>query len=205
MSFLCGNIRNSIGKWAELMQEPSINLLSVLLIIGSAQYLFLASTLPLIRKANIRPNLILSALSLVASLALLDGFLYEANYYVRYRHLIGVVWPGYFMYWPLLYFYVRELTSPKRIEFSWRQYFHFLPALVSVLLFMPFYSMSTDEKVVDWALLYITPERMSLSKLNVLYGVPLLFGPQKIVYFILSYRLVMDYNSRIKVTIQQNS
>ena len=128
----------------------------------------------------------------------MDGFMYEANYYVRYRHLIGVVWPCYFMYWPLLYFYVRELTSPKRIEFSIRQYLHFLPALVSVLLFMPFYSMSTNEKVVDWALLYITPERMSLSKLNVLYGLPLLFGPQKIVYFILSYRLVMNYNSRIK-------
>lgn len=186
------------GKWVELMQEPSITLSSVLLLIGSAQYLFLASTLPLIRKANIRPNLILSALSLVGALALMDGFLYEANYYVRYRHLIGVVWPFYFMYWPLLYFYVRELTLPKRIEFSMRQYLHFLPALVSVLLFMPFYSMSTNEKVVDWALLYITPERMSLSKLNVLYGVPLLFGPQKIVYFILSYRLVRDYNSRIK-------
>ena len=190
--------RHLSGKWVELMQEPSINLLSVLLIIGSAQYLFLASTLLLIRKGNIRANIFLSALSLVGSLALLDGFMYEANYYVRYRHLIGVVWPGYFMYWPLLYFYVRELTSPKRIEFSLRQYLHFLPALVSVLLFMPFYSMSTNEKVVDWALLYITPERMSLSKLNVLYGVPLLFGPQKIVYFILSYRLVMDYNSRIK-------
>ena len=180
------------------MQEPSINLLSILLVIGSAQYLFLASALPLIRKANIRPNLILSALSLVASLALMDGFLYEAHYYVRYRNLIGVVWPFYFMYWPLLYFYVRELTSPKRIEFSWRQYLHFLPALLSVLLFMPFYSMSANDKVVDWALLYITPERMSLSKLNVLYGVPLLFGPQKIVYFLLSYRLVMKYNSRIK-------
>lgn len=180
------------------MQEPSINLLSVLLLIGSAQYLFLASMLLLIRKGNIRANRILSALSLVGSLALLDGFMYEATYYVRYRHLIGVVWPGYFIYWPLLYFYVRELTSPKQIVFSWRQYLHFLPALVSVLLFMPFYGMSANEKIVDWARLNISLERMSLSKLNVLYGVPLLFVPQKIVYFILSYRSVMNYNSRIK-------
>ena len=124
--------------------------------------------------------------------------MYEANYYVRYRHLIGVVWPGYFIYWPLLYFYVRELTSPKRIVFSRRQYLHLLPALASVLLFMPFYSMGANEKMVDWARLTISLERMSLSKLNVLYGVPLLFVPQKIVYFILSYRLVTDYNSRIK-------
>ena len=186
------------GKWVKLVQEPSINFLSVLLLIGSAQYLFLASALLLIRKGNIRANLILSALSLVGALALLDGFLYEANYYVRYRHLIGVVWPFYFIYWPLLYFYVRELTSPKQIVFSWRQYLHFLPAFVSVLLFMPFYGMSANEKVVDWARLNISLERMSLSKLNVLYAVPLLFVPQKIVYFILSYRSVMDYNSRIK-------
>ena len=52
--------------------------------------------------------------------------------------------------------------------------------------------MSTNEKVVDWALLYITPERMSLSKLNVLYGLPLLFGPQKIVYFILGINLDLN-------------
>jgi AraC-like DNA-binding protein len=186
------------GKWVKLVQEPSINLLSVLLLIGSAQYLFLAAALLSIRKRNSRANLFLSALSLVGALALLDGFLYEANYYVRYRHLIGVVWPFYFMYWPLLYFYVRELTSPKRIAFSRRQYLHFLPAVVSVLLFMPFYSMAANEKMVDWARLNLSPERLSLSKLNVLYAVPLLFVPQKIVYFLLSYRLVTDYNSRIK-------
>lgn len=180
------------------MQEPSINLLSVLLIIGCAQYLFLAFTLLLIRKGNIRANLLLSAVSFIGSLALFDGFMYEANYYVRYRHLIGVVWPGYFIYWPLLFFYVRELTSPKRFVFSWRQYLHFLPAIVSVLLFIPFYSMGANEKLVDWARLNISLERMSLSKLNALYGVPLLFVPQKIVYFILSYRLVTAYNARIK-------
>ncbi len=180
------------------MQEPSINILSVLLIIGSAQYLFLASTLLMLRKGNIRPNLILSVLALVGALALLDGFMYEAGYYVRYRHLIGVVWPAYFTYWPLLYFYVRELTSPKPIVFSFRQYLHFLPAVVSVLLFAPFYSMSTNEKMVSWAHLNITLERMSLSKLHVMYGVPFLFVPQKIVYFILSYRLVMDYDARIR-------
>ncbi len=152
----------------------------------------------LIRKGNIQANLFLSALSLVGSLALLDGFMNEANYYARYRHLIGVVWPCYFIYWPLLYFYVRELTSLKRIVFSWRQYLHFLPALVSILLFLPFYSMNANEKIADWARLTIAPEHISLFKLNVLYGVPLLFVPQKIVYFILSFRLLTDYNSRIK-------
>jgi AraC-like DNA-binding protein len=180
------------------VQEPSINLLSVLLIIGSAQYLFLASMLLVMRKGSIRANLFLSALSFVGALALVDGFMSEANYYARYRHLIGVVWPCYFMYWPLLYFYIRELTSLKRIVFSWRQYLHFLPALASILLFMPLYSMSANEKIADWARLTIAPEHISLLKHNVLYGVPLLFVPQKIVYFILSFRLLTDYNSRIK-------
>lgn len=198
MSLLPASIRLLSVRWVKLVQEPSINVLSVLLLIGSAQFLFLASTLLLIQKGNLRANLFLSALSLVGSLALLDSFLYEANYYVRYRHLIGVVWPSYFIYWPLLYFYIRELTSPKRSVFSWRQYLHFFPALVSVFLFMPFYSMGASEKIVDWARLTLSLERMSLSKLNVLYGVPLLFVPQKIVYFILSYRLVTDYNARIK-------
>jgi AraC-like DNA-binding protein len=180
------------------VQGPSIHLLSVLLLIGSAQYLFLASTLFFIHKGNIRANLFLSAVCLVGALALLDGFLYEANYYVRYRNLIGVVWPCYFVYWPLLYFYVRELTSPTRIVFSRTQYLHFLPALAAVLLFMPFYRMGANEKIADWASLTISLEHLSPSNLNVLYAVPLLFVPQKIVYFLLSYRLLTEYNSRIK-------
>lgn len=186
------------GKRIKLVQEPSINLLSVLQLIGCAHYLFLASALLLIRKGNIRANLFVSALSLVGSLALFDGFMYEANYYARYRHLIGVVWPVYFIYWPLLYFYVRELTSPQRIVFSRRQYLHFLPALAAVLLFMPFYRMGANEKMVEWARLTISLEHLSLSKLSLLYAVPILFVPQKIVYFLLSYRLVTEYNARIR-------
>ena len=58
--------------------------------------------------------------------------------------------------------------------------------------------MGANDKIVDWARLNLSPERLSLSRLNVLYAVPLLFVPQKIVYFVLSYRLVTDYNSRIK-------
>jgi hypothetical protein len=180
------------------VQEPSITFLSLLLIIGCAQYLFLAFMLLFIRKGNFRASLFLAALSFVAALKLLDGFIYEANYYFQYRHLIGVVWPSYFLFWPLLYFYIRELTLPKQVVFSWKQYLHFLPAIAALLLFIPFYSMSANEKMVDWAVMNISMERMSLSKLTPWYGVPLLFGPQKVVYFILSFRLLTLYNARIK-------
>jgi AraC-like DNA-binding protein len=177
------------------MQEPSINFLSILILIGSGQALFLALVLVFTRRGNRRLNLLCIAGFFVASLTLLDGFMYVTNYYSRYPHLIGVVWPVYYLYWPLLYIYIRELTSLKPIVFSWKQSVHLFPAVLTALLLIPLYSVSANEKIVIWARLNAPIERMSLFTLTV---APLMVILPKAVYFALSFRLIMAYRSRIK-------
>jgi AraC-like DNA-binding protein len=128
-----------------------------------------------------------------------DGFMFKSDYYRRYPHLIGVVWPVIFIYWPFFYFYVRELTVSKQIDFSWKQYLNFLPAIVSVLLFIPFYSMSADEKKLNWANccahMIVPLDQMSVSSVK---SAILMAMPLDIVYAVLSFRLITAYNLKIK-------
>jgi len=117
------------------MIEQSIGFMSVLVLIGSAQGLLLALALVFMRRGNRRANLFLAALLLILAIGLVDGFQNLTNYYLRYPYLIGVVWPANFLVGPFLYFYVRELCSPRRLVLSGKQVLHYLP-----LSGMPCYS-----------------------------------------------------------------
>jgi AraC-like DNA-binding protein len=178
-----------------MMREPSISFLSVLILIGSAQGLFLALALVFLRRGNRRANLFLAALLLTLSVLLVDGFLIATNYYSRYPRLIALIWPWNFLVGPFLYFYVRELSSPKRMVFSWGLLLHFLPAIAFALFPALFYSMSAYENVSGWAYSLSPLKGTQLFTQNV---VSLLVVLQKAVYYLLSFLLVIAYGSRIK-------
>ncbi len=169
--------------------------MSVLILIGAVQGLFLAFALVLMRRGNRRANLFLAGALLVASSTLFDGFLYITNNYGRYSILTGVVWPVAFLAGPFLYFYIRELTLPKRVVLSWRQSLHFLPAIVSTLLFIFFYRMNENEGIPRLPL-PITP----LDDIHnpVLKAWFLLAFLQQTVYAVLSFLLIRTYSSEIK-------
>jgi hypothetical protein len=85
------------------MPNPSINLMSVLLLIGSAQGLFLACALLRMRKGNRPANRWLAGLLFLFSITLIDGFMEETHYFFRFPHWIGLEWPTHFAYSPLIY------------------------------------------------------------------------------------------------------
>lgn len=177
------------------MREPSINLLSVLILIGSAQALSLALALAFMRRGNMRANLFLAVLLFLLSLGLIDGFLNVTNYYTRYPHLIGVTWPGFFLGGPFLYFYVRELSVPKRMDGSGKHLLHYLPAALCTLLLVPFYRMSADGKIQVLASLIEPVQGLRIFSLA---AAPFLVVFQKTVYYLLSLRLIRDYSIEIK-------
>jgi AraC-like DNA-binding protein len=178
-----------------MMREPSISFLSALILIGSAQGLFLALALVFMHRGNRRANLLLAALLLTLSILLIDGFLNVTAYDSRYPRLADVIWPVNFLVGPFLYFYVRELSSPKRTVFFWDHLLHFLPAIVFALLPVLFYSMSAHENAPGWAYSISPPTGTHLFTQSV---APLLVVLQKVVYYLLSFLLVMAYSSRIK-------
>jgi AraC-like DNA-binding protein len=185
-----------------MIPEPTISFLSVLILIGAAQGLFLVLTLVFMRRGSRRANLFLAALVLTLSILLIDGFMNVTNYYSRYPHLFGVVWPLNFLIGPFLYFYVRELSSPKQRVFSWRHLVHFLPMTLSALFLL--YSVSVYKHMPGWACAGCTsPMSISIAPLEGTRMIArnvasLLVSLQKVVYYTWSFILVSAYGSRIK-------
>ncbi len=137
------------------MIEPAINILSVLLLIGFAQGIFLALAIIVRGRGNILANRFLSTLTIALSIGLLDGFMIESNYYLRYPFLFGAALPLNFIFGPLFYFYVKELTSPKSINLKWEQLCHLIPAVLLwaiYLISLLFFHVDTQGTVQQWIL-----------------------------------------------------
>ncbi len=123
-----------------------------------------------------------------------DGYLDVTDYYSRHPHLIGVTWPVYFLVGPSLYLHYRELSSPTRPVFTWRQFLYFLPAIVIALAFIYGSSLRENESVPR-SLRLITSLGGKFPTMSV---APYLASLYNVVFLTSAYVLVRDYKSRIK-------
>lgn len=177
------------------MKEPSISFMSVLLLLGAVQNVILALALIGVSKGNKLANQLLAVLLLVFSLSLIDGFLFETNYYFQYPYLIGLEWPFGFLYGPLAYFYVRALTAPEGFALRRNHLLHLIPFGMSVLLLTPLYLLPADEKGRLLALEISLMEKEPGFNLDPLLLVLVI---QVAVYLIASLRLIVAYSLRLK-------
>ncbi|HEY6010472.1 MAG TPA: helix-turn-helix transcriptional regulator [Nitrospirota bacterium] len=169
--------------------------MAVAILVGAVQGFFLAIVLAIVRKGNRKANLFLAAVLFTNCLGLLDGFLEVTDSYVRYPRFIGVFWPEYYLFGPFLYFYVKELSSPKQRKTSWLQLLHFLPAVISALSLLPFYFMNANEKVRVWSLMNDSLKGLHISPIHA----GLLSAVfQRVTYLLVSFRLIAAYSERIK-------
>ena len=179
-----------------MTQEPSINFSSILLFIGAVQGVFLAVALFFMRRGNRQANLFLAALLLSLSVVLIDGFMHLTNYYIRYPRLLGMLWPAKFLLGPFLYFYVRELTSPRRTVFSWTQFLNFLPATAAALLIV--HHVSAYGNAPGWACAICSSVFIEGGQIPPRAIAIILLALQKNPYYILSFLLIMSYSAKIK-------
>ena len=90
-------------------------------------------------------NQVLAALMLLIALILLQRFLSAVGVVYRYPHLQGLAGPLGFLVGPLLYLYTR-LMSERGLRLQRRQYWHLLPAVLSLIVYLPVYLSSADNK-----------------------------------------------------------
>lgn len=177
------------------MKETAISLLSVLLLLGSAQGLFLALLLLRFKKGNLHANKWLACLLSTFSITLIDGFLTETRYYLLFPHLIAIEWPLNLAIGPLLYLYVRSLTGLDAREFRISELFHFIPMIILYILLAPFYVMPPDLKTALWL------ESINATNANPLYHIDpvlILIILQVAVYWWISIGMLSRYAKRIK-------
>ncbi len=145
-----------------------------------------------------RANRYLGLLTLLFSVALADYVLDYVGLTATYPWARTLQWPKEFFYGPLIYFYVRELSLPNPPQLRGRQWLHFVPAGLHV--------------IISWSLLTLSGER----QLGILTDAPrvgdkwlwMIFGPIEqtvtmlviLLYLFISLKLLRAHARRVLET-----
>lgn len=128
--------------------EPASSLYSTILLLGAAHGVFLSFALFAMRTGNRTALRLLALLTLAFAIDLAVNYLIGSRHLVRFPRLLFVESVAVFLYGPLLYFYVLALTSREQWQMTWCHWLHFLPAVVSIVLLVPYFGLS-DASLVD--------------------------------------------------------
>jgi len=164
------------------------SVLNTLYYIGAIQGLILSIILFNV-KTNRISNRLLGLLTLLWAIILTVFALQSIWIYNRFPHLIRVFFQLLFAWFPLLYLSVKYLFSYHK-KFNRNDILHFLPMFISILLNIPFYLKSAEEKVA------ITYEGSGYYHIIELIGSDVI-SLQGIVYSILSLIVINRYKKRV--------
>lgn len=111
---------------------------------ASIQGLFLAFLL-VRTKVNQPANRILAILLVILSFHLILVGFDNRDFFLAFPHLSRVSWIIGSLYWPLIFLFVQYITQtqPDKI---WKSFWLFIPFLVLLVIMLPYYTLSADEK-----------------------------------------------------------
>jgi len=165
--------------------QPSLNLPAVLCLLGVAQALLLALVLLTIQRGNRTANRILAAFVVSISISVSASILSNIHYFQIYPHLSRINHPFDFLGGPLLFLYIRALTS-RNSALGKKTLLHFVPAVAVALYLTPYYLQSWDFK------------HSSLPLANWYYVRSALVIAQVLVYLVLIILMLVRYSQRVK-------
>ncbi len=114
-------------------------------IIGIFIAVFLVLLLLIKKNKSRADNILVAWLFLMVIHQALNYFLYTGEAY-NYPHWLGVQFSMPVLHGVLLYFYVMEITGSK-LKKRWTVFLHLIPTLSLVILAIPFYILSGEQKV----------------------------------------------------------
>ncbi|HEX8494171.1 MAG TPA: helix-turn-helix domain-containing protein [Pyrinomonadaceae bacterium] len=163
--------------------QPTANFFLVLNFLGAVQALLLAFALCGIKRGNRSANLILAAFSATVSVLIAWTVLNSSGYIYQFPHLFRINHPFDFAITPLLYLYVRALTSTKP-QLKKRDLLHFVPFALCIVYLLPYYLQSGADKIYQ--------QQTGLGA-RWYYLRSALAIPQAIIYLALSGWLIIKY------------
>jgi AraC-like DNA-binding protein len=168
---------------------------SSILLLGACLALALAVALLGLRRGNGTANRILSGMLFLLSLALLDGFLFDARLYFAYPHLYRILPPFLYLIGPSAYLYALSLTSPGESVLRSGHLLHLLPFGMAAAYSLPFCLLSADRKIMAYSLAIAKAgDPTSLAPGPFLSALLIQMG----AYLAASSRLIGRYSKRIK-------
>lgn len=127
------------------MGKLTFDIWSVLIIIGACQAYFLTISL-WFSKENRKNNFLIGSLIFAVGIHLTEYAFAITGLSLEYPAVICASYPFLFLMGPLYYIYV-SYSLNKNFRFKPAYLLHFLPSILCVFAFMPFYTLSSADKV----------------------------------------------------------
>jgi AraC-like DNA-binding protein len=176
----------------DIFITPALNFLAILNLLGAAQGLLLTLALLSAKGANKTANRLLAALTLTISIVVSGAVLLTSNYVFVYPHLSRIHHPFVFLAGPLLFLYIRTLTSPER-KVEKKDFLHFIPFAFCVIYLLPYYFQGRAGKIQ-----ILSSEYIQESFGQWYYIRSALFITQFLVYLVLIVLTLIRYSRTVK-------
>ncbi|HYJ46915.1 MAG TPA: helix-turn-helix domain-containing protein [Pyrinomonadaceae bacterium] len=176
----------------DIYLNPALNLLAVLNLFGAAQGLLLSLALLSGRRGEKFTNRTLAALILTIVIVICGAVLVSTDYVFVFPHLSRLHQPFVFLAGPLLFLYIRALTSSGQ-RFEKKDLLHFVPFVFCVIYLLPYYFQSRAAK-----LNILGTEYSQYSNDQWYYIRSALSITQFFVYLILIVSILIKYSRKIK-------
>jgi AraC-like DNA-binding protein len=125
--------------------ERSLNLPSILHLLGATQALLLAIVLVSLKRGDRTANLLLAAFAFTIAILIGGNILISTHYIDLFPHLSRVHHPFDFLGAPLLYLYIRRLLTRQALVR--KDLLHFVPFVLCILYLLPYYFQSSEYKL----------------------------------------------------------
>jgi len=170
---------------------PALSLLAILNLLGAAQGLLLSLALLGVRSDNKTANRLLAALTFTISIGVSGAVLLTSDYVFYFPHLSRLHQPFSFLAPPLLFLYIRTLTSPKE-KLESKDFLHLIPFVLVLVLLLPYFFQSGAGKIRILSLEYI-------GQLDQWYQIrSALFITQFLGYLVLIALTIIKYSRSVK-------
>lgn len=161
-------------------------------IFGIVVGLFFALTVLGMKKGKKEVRLSLAALILAITSVAIPPLLQIADFYNEFPHLMGTFLRFYLALGPLLYLYVQSITTPD-FRFKKGHLLHFVPLLLSIVFWMPFYLKSGEQKLYLYSQSSIYSPLVDLIR----YGANLI---HPMIYLILTYVHLQKHSQKAQTS-----
>lgn len=171
---------------------PNVGYLAVLNLLGAAQGVLLALALLTSKTGRQTANRLMAALTLTISIAVSGAVLLTSNYVFAYPHLSRLHHPFVFLAAPLLFLYIRELTS-REPRFKRQDFLHFIPFVACLVYLLPYFLQTRAQKIQ-----VLLSEFLQESFGPWYYIRSAVLITQVLVYLILVVLMIIQYSRKAK-------
>ncbi|HZS08848.1 MAG TPA: helix-turn-helix domain-containing protein [Blastocatellia bacterium] len=128
--------------------ELSVKVLAILNLLGAAQGALLALALLTARRGNRAANRLLAAFVATISILVIGAILFTTKYIFIFPHLSRLHHPFIYLVAPLLFLYIRALTSPGK-KSDKTDLLHLIPFVLCAIYLVPYYLQSAAYKIAN--------------------------------------------------------